>query len=389
MTPFFINKIPEGAEHYSRDQFFNYFVPGKEEQFLPEIQVVDTRVTAEDLTDWATTPAPSHLSEMFEIKDIQESSDSADALCSLSLFKMEVDKLHTGKSFQVYLDGLKEWIEVFRARRHAQKLRVYVGNSAWDDLYAQNVLSAKHVDFVRMSQSSCFTEIGVLWRFLAFDDYNYEYVYIEETDGHGDWVNGEWKREPPRYLGLRIMRECLSTPTGSAHFYGQLVPQPPLEFLGKAYPQGEFPFFFWVDDSRLSEPLFICRLSEYVRGASLVRGPIRLPFRMARMLAAHFQRGTECILYHPTINGFCNVRERHSNLNFRYIDDHWLFHLTKVLSVNFLLEGVHLTACLSCAARYGESWFVKRIYDNLIDDGNLFFRVQHSSDGVRRTQLTF
>ena len=380
LTPFFLDELPSDAEYWPRGLFFSHFVPGKENEFLPRLQVLDTRVTKQDLVRWALEPAPSHLSECFAVKDIQESSRQGEMLCSLCIFKMEVDELHTGKVFQIYLDGLKYWIEIFQNDRREQKLRVYVGDSVWEILYKEGILDANHVDFVRMAQSSKRTEVGVLWRFLAFDDMDYEYAYIEETDGVGQFVGEEWELSPYKDFNKEI---AASRFCGNPDFSTKMSFLPPGEKRDNSFPQDDCPLFFWVDDYRLSDPLFIHRLSEYVQFMSptLIRGPNPLPFKMARMMAAHFDRGTNRIIYHEDINAWTNVRERHMNLNFRYIDDHWLFHLTKVIDVNFYGVGAEMLLCDPFLKKYGETWFEKRIYDNLIADGNRLLMLENEEYG--------
>ena len=379
-VPFFIDKIPSGAEYYPRGEFFRQFVPNRVEEFLSELQVLDTRVTCEDLVNWKRTDAAVDLTECFAVKDIQESNKRGEALCSLCIFKMEVDELHTGKTFQDFVDGVKFWIEVFRDSRKAQTLRVYVGDSAWDELHQQGVLAAKDVNFVRMSHSSIKSEIGVFWRYLAFDDYDYEYVYIDETDGEGEFVDGKWMRAEDKIKSgflydRKAIERRLETPKGFADFSTPVLPVPPVEIDQGLLPNMGIPLFFVSEDYRLSDPWFIYRLSEYVQTGSplLTRGPNQLPFSMARMLAAHFERGTERILYHPSINAWCNVRERHPNLNYRYTDDQWLFHLTKVLKINMKIGGLELLKCYADQKRFGDAFFIKRIYDALERDGNYLF----------------
>ena len=388
VSPFFIDNIPSSAEYYPRGEFFRCFVPDRIEDFLSGIQVLDTRIMRNDLSNWKMTGGPAHLTQCFAIKDIQESSKRAEVLCSLSLFKMKVDELHTGKGFQVYVDGLKFWIEVFRDSRKAQKLRVYVGDSAWDDLHGQGILEAQDVDFVRMASSSTKTEIGVFWRYLAFDDYNYEYVYIDETDGEGEFADGEWVRaegkiETGFLYDRKRIEQRLKRPEGSADFFAPVLPSPPIEFRQGLLPDTEMPLFFVSDDYRLGDPWFMYRLSEYVQTGNplLTRGASKLPFSMARMLTAHFERGTERILYHPSINAWCNIRERHPNLNHRYTDDQWLFHLTKILKINMAVGGIELLKCYDDQKQFGDAFFIKRIYDSLERDGNCVFIAGKKEEG--------
>ena len=384
-VPFFLNKLPADAEYCQRGEFFREFIPGREDEFFSGIQVLDSRVIEKDLVRWTYESPREEFARFFEIKDFQESKKSGEALCSLSLFKMAGELSTTSKTFDVYLDGLRVWIEFFRTERTDQKLRVYVGDSAWDVLHRERFLDASDVDFVRMSTSSLYTEIGVLWRFLAFDDYRYPYVYIEETDGFVEQVNGKWTpMQKPDANGFTIEKFKVRTEIGDgfAHFGTQLSCLPPPEDRRESFPE-DCPLVFWVDDYRLSDPLFIHRLSEYVQFLSptLIRSPRRLPFTMESMLCAHFGRDEQRAVYHESLNLWTTLRERHPNLNFRYIDDHWLFHLTKILSVKMFINGIHAQELCPFVQKEGANWFVKRIYDNIISDGNTFQMIEKDEYG--------
>lgn len=372
--PFFIDKLPVNAEYCQRGDFFREFVPGREDEFIYGLQVLDTRVTEKDLVRWGYESPREELARLFEIKDFQESKKSGEALCSLSLFKMAGKLSTTFKTFDVYLDGLRMWIEFFRHERKEQKLRVYVGDQVWDILHKEKILEATDVDFVRMAISSLYTEIGMLWRFLAFDDYRYPYVYIEETDGPVEQRNGKWtlvdNPNPNAYTFDRFETKT-KIDNEVAHFGTEILCLPPPEDRTDSFPQ-DCPLMFWVDDSRLSDPLFIHRLSEYVQCVTptLIRSPRRLPFSMTAMLCSHFDCEEQRVVYHESLNLWTTLRERQSNLNYRYIDHHWLFNLTKILSVKMFFSELHIIDAYPYIQKHGDNWFVKRIYDNLIADGN-------------------
>lgn len=376
MPDFLITEVPHDAEFCTRQEFLHAFPLGDDQfdidRLLNGLQVVDTRLTEDDLRVIEETPPRSEHSRFFEIKDIQESPKRGEALCSLSLFKMDAERGTTGKTFDVYLDGLKQKIHHFRHESPNQKLRVYIGDSAWDEVHRAGCFEAADVDFVRMKESSRRTEIGTLWRFLAFDDYDYPFVYISETDGHGKFVDDEWVVDEKGHWGCTL--PFLETGTsGGMHMATKILPMPAPETRKNSIPE-DFPFLFWVEDYRLSDPLFIHRLSEYIQSATpeMLRGPKRLPFSdISRILCHHLARGDERILYHPESNLWTNIRERQPNLNFRYIDDQWLFHLTKVLRVKHWINPGDLGGCYSGFRRYGENWFFKRLCDALVADGNM------------------
>ena len=367
-TPFFLDKLPANADYCSVGHFFNQCVPERMAEFLGDIQVLDTRVTEENLRQWTYEPPRQEFARFFEIKDFQESKTDAEVLLSLSLFKMAGERSTTGKTFDVYLSGLQNWIEFLRAERPEIKLRVYVGHSAWDILHHEKILEATDVDFVRMASSSSYSEVGTFWRFLAFDDYRYPYVCIDDTDFAEHRSTAQINNE------LKGLKRNTAVDDGFTHFGGWLV-----VFSNKheeqegVFPQ-EFSLFFWSDDNRLCEPLFIYRLSEHIQLSSirLTRSPFRLPFKMIPMLCSHLARYENRVIYHPARNIWTSIRERHPNLQFRYVDEHWLFHLTKVVKVKIITLSHCLLEYYPHLQRYGKGWFVKRICDNLIADGNLF-----------------
>ena len=382
-NPFLISEVPDGAEFCGRGEFLHAFPLGSDQfdidRLLNGLQIVDTRLTTEDLrTIEQVEPRPEY-SRFFEIKDKQDSAKRGEALCSLSLFKMDAERGTTGKTFDAYLDGLKAKILHFRHESPNQKLRVYIGDSAWDEVHKAGCLEADDVDFVRMKESSRRSEIGTFWRFLAFDDYDYLFVYMSETDGHGKLVDGEWVVDERGHWGcdLAFLEDGIS---GDMHMATKILPTPAPETRKNSIPE-DFPLLFWVEDYRLSDPLFMHRLSEYIQSATpeMLRGPERLPFQdISRILCHHLARGNERILYHPESNLWTNIRERQPNLNFRYIDDQWLFHLTKVLRVKHWIGPGDLSGCYSTFQRYGDNWFFKRLCDGLIADGNL---ILVNSDG--------
>ena len=387
---FLIDKIPSGATYCRRSDFLHAFPTGNDtydiNRLLNGIQVVDTRLTVVDLERIENQSFPACLESLFEIKDVQECGGDAEALCAVSIFKMHTDKSTTEKTFEVYLDGLKEKIAYFREWHPFQKLRVYVGNNIWDILHKEKVFEAKNADFIRMECSSEYTEIGTFWRFLAIDDYDYEYVYINETDGHGRFIDGEWQVDidlgrQKGHAGAPV--EVLAKSVESMNFSCHILPTVAPEMREGAVPE-DFPLLFWANDYRLSDPLFLHRISEYVQMATptLVRGPDRLPFTdIRKIFCNHFSKGDERLIYHPESNLWTNIRERHPNLNFRYIDDHWLFHLTKILRVKHTIRTEEFPMLNHQFNKCGDNWFVKRLFDDLIEDDNVFVLIDAEDKG--------
>ena len=380
MGYFFIDSIPHDAEYYPRGEFLLCYPTGNDQydidRLLNTVQVLDTRLTHDDLSKISESQFRPEIESLFEVVDKVETSEHKDVLLSLSLFRMHSPLSTTDKRFDAYLDGLKLRIqEIRKNHRDTHKIRVYVGNDIWDLLHREGLFESKDVEFYRMKDSSKRTEIGVLWRFLALDDYRYPFVSIEETDGHGFWEDGEWCTDDRsfRLKNLSVLKHDFESPVIDPHMRAMLLPFPPAEvhLEGNAM-NAPCPLFFWAADNRLSDPLYMPRLSEFVQFGSptLIRGPRRLPFEnIGKLLCHHFQRDNTRIVYNPDLNIWTNMQERHPNLNFRFIDDHWLFHLTRVADTIFVLAIDEVERCHTELDRYGNDWFLKRMYDDLIEDG--------------------
>jgi len=372
MGNFLIDGLPPDAVYTTRDKFVNDV---DETTLVNTVQMVDPRFTLEDIARIEQSEPAAHLARFFEIEEKIESKKRAECLHSFSLFKMESEdgRSTTGKRFEDYVDGLIAWLNFFdRQPRH--KLRVYVGNSAWDALHQAGAFT-RSADFYKMKDSSANTEIGTFWRFLAFDDYDYEYVWIRETDAYGEMVDDEWKMDTES-ISLVLYDDYKShLDSGAFYFQSELIGTIPFESRNGSIPQA-YPLLFWADDNRLSSPLYIHRLSEYVQSASpsLMRGTNRLLFSdISKMFCEFFRQNGEREIYRDGL--WTNVRDRHPNLNFRYIDEHWLFMLTKVMPVAWKFR-LGLTEMELQRKKYGDSWFLRRLFDDLHDDGNTFL---HSS----------
>lgn len=372
MGRFFIDSVPLDADCTTRFEFVNAV---DETTLINTVQMIDRRFTLEDIARIEKSEPSPELARFFEIEDKRESSKRAECLHSFSLFKMETEdgRSTTGKRFEDYVDGLIAWLDFFD-RQPEHKLRVYVGNSAWDALHRAGAFT-QSADFYRMKDSSPYTEIGTFWRFLAFDDYDYEYVWIRETDANGEMVNDEWVMDPNEINITEYddFRSCLDGE--SFCFRSDIIGMIPHERRDGSIPQA-YPLLFWADDYRLSEPLYVHRLSEYIQSSSpsLMRGPKRLPFSdISKIFCEFFRWNSKRIIYRDGV--WTDVHERHPNLNHRYIDEHWLFMLTKVIPVAWRFR-LGLVEIGLQRERYGDDWFLHRLCDDLRDDGNTF---SHSS----------
>ena len=369
MGRFLIDNVPPDAVYTTRSKFVNDV---DETTLINTVQMVDPRFTLEDITRIEQSASPPELAHFFEITEKIESSKRAECLHSFSLFKMEAEdgRGTTGKRFDDYLNGLIAWVDFFDRLEH-HKLRVYVGDSAWDSVYQAGLLDTQSADFYRMRDSSEHTEIGTFWRFLAFDDYDYDYVWIRETDANGEMINNEWVMNP-KEINITEYDDFKSCLAGEPFcFRSDIIGAIPRERRDGSIPQA-YPLLFWADDYRLSDPLYVHRLSEYIQSStpSLMRGTNRLPFSdISKIFCAFFRWHSERIIYRD--GAWTNVRERHLNLNLRYIDENWLFMLTKVIPVAWRFR-LGLVEIGLQRERYGQDWFLHRLCDDLRENGNTF-----------------
>ena len=106
---FLIDEIPSGATYCRRNDFLHAFPTGNDtydiDRLMNGIQIVDTRLTQVDLEKIEHRSFPACLESLLDIKDFQESKRRGEALCSVSIFKMNAEKSTTDKSFEVYLNG--------------------------------------------------------------------------------------------------------------------------------------------------------------------------------------------------------------------------------------------------------------------------------------------
>ena len=375
-TPFFISDIPRDAKLCSQHDFI---FDCDMDLLLNEIQVVDPRWDLGDLD----TGVPSAIADLFEIQDMQLSKDKGEALCSVSLFKpsgvIQKRKASVGKDWQTYLEGLQFWIEYYRQVLPNRKLRVYVGDDVWDELYSAKILEARDVDFIRMLDSSRNHGVGQLWRHLALDDYDYEYVYIEDIDGRGSVEDGKWvKLIDPVHYALRDTDDKLKkfVDVDYAHI-GTGLTWTPNEFedyrTGKISRSDELTFFVPIDIPEMdNDYALIQRLCRFNLSWSpwIVRGPRRLPCEIKRILCRYVNEGTHRILYHPRLNRWSTFREVFPNLCGIPLDEEWLFYASKLFRLKYYVLSDRLPLMKSILKRYGRDCLVRRMYKQILENGS-------------------
>ena len=367
-SPFLIPQIPLGAKYCNRSEIVHAYPDGSGydmKRLLNEVQIVDSRLNSvSDIPE-----SRPELLELFEIKDFQESSRGADALCSICLFDLERQSPKSDKDWNVYLQGLRDWIGFMRSEMPNQKLRVYIADNVWDILHKEQILKSDDVDFVRMQHSSEKAAIGCLWRYLAFDDYRYEYVYIEDTDERGAYVNNKWMNVERIKSTSYVLQSRLY---GGAHIGTALTfVDKEAEFFGEEN-RSHIDFFEW-HKIPIYDPVFMCRLTYFCRScaSTMTRGPKRLPFDdIVPMLCYFLDKGNSQIIYHPQANYWSNFHEIPANMGYNEMDEHFLFHLTKILDVGYWIPPEKMFIAQRLMKHYGEDCFLARLYRQLISEGN-------------------
>ena len=371
---FLIPEVPDGAIYTNRSDFLYADDTGLD-CLLNEIQVVDPRWELKDLASYSPR---KEIRSFFEIKDFQESKRSAEALCSMSLFRIESEFHQSEKRWEIYLKGLEKWIVHFRENLPEQKIRVYVGDDVWDVLHTEGILKAEDVDFVRMANSSKQSSIGMLWRNLAFDDCRYPYVYVEDLDERYAYRGNKFQPVPRIEAHLRYLKSRFE-PT-SANFASALTFIFDEDSLFSDEKTDEIPFFRWEDIS-IDDPVFIHRLCNFCRAnaSTLIRSLERLPFDMTRVLCRYLTLSDTQIFYHPRRHIWTNFREITPSLDFRFLDERWLFYLTKLVEVKWWIPPEKMFIFDRIYKRYGEQTMLIRLYKQLVAEGN-YLEIEDEDD---------
>ena len=411
---FLIQSTPNEAAYVDQYQFVECYPTGQKnadgtDQFdirslLNALQVVDSRISLEDLQR-LETPAPD-IASIFEIEDMQLSARGADALCSFALFKgrglAAQNKAVYGRRWKDYLEGLQRWIHFYRAHFPNQKIRVHVANDMWDELHKEGILQSKDVDFVKMVHSDYGTLVGILWRYLAFDDYNYEYVYAEDIDANGEfrdvaidrltriegrlsrWAWLKWLEKN----SLNGLKNRLQLESGDTAHLSQIVAIRPNEFA--YYPVTNdttvgSEMLFSDGDYNLSPelPFFIhsghgCILAHDIAtfcmscGHWMARGPRKLPCSIVPLLCRDFMRNPILQAYNLDKHQWSRFYQFERVMQYYGPDDVFPFYLTRILDVKYSFLPNRVDALREMYRFYGEDCFLLRLYKQLSEERTYF-----------------
>ena len=388
-TPFLIQQIPPNAKYVDQYNLVEAYPTGAKNddgmdqfdmpQLLNEIQVVDPRIKAAEL-EGLQSPNPS-VSSLFDVEDMQLSSKGADALCSFSLFKGEggvaENKLVYGRTWRDYVDGLRHWIDFYKENFPNQKIRVYVANDMWDELHKQGILQSKDVDFIKMVHSDNGTLVGILWRYLALDDYNFEYVYAEDIDANGAFKDNykfihRWQIKN----SIQGLEKRLHRPYGGPAQLAQPVAVRPNEFVN--YPVSdasynrspELLFFLHSDKGRvLTHDIGTFCMSW---GNWMVRGPRKLPCSIIPLICRDFLRDPTLQIYNPSKAHWSRFYQSERVLVSYGPDDVFPFYLTRILDIKYSLFQNRVEVLQAIYKFYGEDCFLLRLYKQLVEEGTYF-----------------
>ena len=352
MNPFFIENLPADAEYADNSTFFHV----TKQDFYQHIQMIDLVWSTEKLRRINNIAPNGKWARHFDIKDVQMSPVDCEILCSICFFKREAEVNH--RPFGFYVDALKAKVERFAQTDYArQKLRVYVGDSAWDVVHKEKILDAKHVDFVRMRSSSGHSILGMQWRLLAYDDYSYPCVYMNDT----------------HYDGLEMPDEQLEN-----RFPKDLWDSFNLS-LTSAMPYHDS--FLTLHDIRnferdnfVSHYFFVYSPLTYLQafGMSILRGPQRLPFAniVSIVAACYEERGNLHTLYDPRHRLWTEVGELRFWMEWVCMLGFWIYFLRKHITFRYhYLEDYH-----KLLNSVDQEHFFRRLHHQVFDEkGHLCF----------------
>ena len=408
-----IPSIPKGAAYVDQYSFVECYPIGKNDdgtdrfdlrRLLNEIQVVDPRLSLEEL-DRIEKPDPD-IASLFDIADMQLSSRGADALCSFSLFKSrgpaERNKQIYGRTWRDYLEGLSHWIYAFRSYCPDQKIRVHVANDMWDELHKAGLLQSKDVDFIKMKHSDHGTLAGILWRYLALDDYEYEFVYAEDIDANGklrDVSIERLRRDGPlSHYGhllyknsIEALRRRMSIGSKDCAHLSQIIAIRPNEF--DYYPvvrlsedqAVDSKSLFSDDDYNFSPelPFFIhsgqgtilCHdIATFCMscGHWIARGSRKLPCSIITLLCRDFLRNPMLKVYNPEKHQWSYLSQFERVMQYYGPDDVFPFYSTRILDMKYLFLPNRVSAMREMYQFYGEDCFLLRFYKQLAEEGIYF-----------------
>ena len=356
-NPFLIPKIPDDAEYYITPAFFEKSGTSKLD-LANHLQVVDPRFGK----GFSNRFRSKHFDpSILEIEDAIISKAVSPILCSTAIFKSH-HRQGSEEWWQKYVNDIKKKIDHYASSDYAQ-LRIYVGNSMWQDLDDASILKSPGVDFIKMKDSSMGWNIGNMWRILALTDYSYDYIFFqdvhyrpnlerlakqltEEVFANTDAPIAASLVDPPtRYLTFLMRLPNKFYNDIMTHFYLPIVQMLPIESFLKT------KIFQWY------------------------RGPRELPFtNLASIILNCLNRRPLTQIYDSELNRWTYMQQHCQMYQEADSAEKIMFFLSKTLKMKLWIRDEHLDWYRRGYKAFGDNFFWKR----MIEQVNCDFMCSHN-----------
>jgi hypothetical protein len=340
LTPLFIPSIPKDAQYIEQESLRPLL---EQEEFNEAIQFLDPR----------TQLPQDYSTHLFEIKDKQLSKHQKPARVGISIFRMKVG---THQPFSDYLNGLKELISYFSDQTDSI-LTVFVGDDIWDLLHQEGCLRAKHVDFIRILDSSSYSRIGQCWRYLVYGDMSESFATIIDTDLMQNLRDGNACHLLPIYIpDLKSYQTRWEKIDKSYHFICRI----PIWEESTFYPVGNF-------HAIRDLPLFITN-----HPPGFWSSPYKTPVDVAKVFAQCLFLRPYYTLYYPNWNVFTFFPKGKQQYTLSSLQHTWHFYMPLKCAIRVREKAQSQLVTNRIGLR-----FLKQCYD----EGNSVFYYDH--DGPR------
>ena len=356
-NPFLIPKIPDDAEYYITPAFFQKS-GSKRLDLANRLQVVDPRFGK----GFSNRFRSKHFDpSILEIEDQIISRAVSPILCSTAIFKSH-HRHGNEEWWQKYVNDIKEKIEHYASSDYGQ-LRIYVGNSMWQDLDDAGILKSPGVDFIKMKDSSMGWNIGNMWRILALTDYSYDYVFF--ADLH--------QRARFELLAKRLSREIFYNT--DAPIAASLVDPPTQDLTFVMQLRASFfnnisgHFYLPICQILPIESFLKTKIFEWFRG------PQELPFTdLPRIILDCLNKRAMNQVYDPELNRWTYMHPHCQMYQEADSAEKIMFFLSKALKMKLWIRDEHLDWYRRGYKAFGDNFFWKR----MIEQVNCDFMCSHN-----------
>ena len=365
MKPFYISKLPSGAEYCSRDVLTEIYAPDTD-RILNEIQVVDDRWTVEDIDRICETPPRPELAAFFEIEDWHETGETYEVLRSMSLFSLN------GVPIDAYIDGVENQVRNIQPSCPDILFRYYVSGEMWDALAKRGLIGLPGAEFVKMRHSSSYSRMGTFWRFLGLNDNRFKIAFTGDVDDLYEFAPSIWELEK-----LTEDREKPFDLFGCVLFLRE-----EMEYLNSQ--KNDIQLFVYTDLH--GDGIFIQSVSSLNRfgGKELIRGGGNPLPDLVPLICEYLASPPQQRIYHPQSHRWALFQERepHSGAGpLGFMNEFFPRFLTKTVPMCMLLTEERYGAFLRVLRRYGVDCLIYRLYHQLSVEGHEIV-IAHSNDWI-------